>query len=64
VLDGTRRLLPARDTRIAAVEDRLRYAFRAPLRLLDGDLPHRDGMRQIAEWNVAHTLRCLADFES
>jgi hypothetical protein len=35
-----------------------------PLRLLDGDFPHRDGMRQIAEWNVGHTLRCLNAFES
>jgi aminoglycoside phosphotransferase (APT) family kinase protein len=34
-----------------------------PLRLLDGDFPHRDVMQQIAEWNVGYTLDCLQDFD-
>jgi hypothetical protein len=33
-----------------------------PLRLLDGDFPHREGMQQIAEWNIGHTLACLRRF--
>ena len=34
-----------------------------PLRLLDGDFPHRDGMLQIAEWNIGFTLECLRRFD-
>jgi hypothetical protein len=29
-----------------------------PLRLLDGDFPHREAMRAIAEHNVERALRC------
>lgn len=29
-----------------------------PLRLLDGDFPHRDAMREIAEQNIERALRC------
>ncbi|RAS65733.1 hypothetical protein C8D87_104284 [Lentzea atacamensis] len=29
-----------------------------PLRLLDGDFPHRDAMRDIAEQNIERTLLC------
>ncbi len=35
-----------------------------PLRLLDGDFPHRDGMLQIAEWNVGFALECLRRFDA
>lgn len=30
-----------------------------PLRLLDGDFPHRAGMRQIAEWNTERALATI-----
>jgi hypothetical protein len=48
------------DARMALYELAMHVSLVAgPLRLLDGDFPHRDGMLDIVRWNVGHTLELL-----
>ena len=48
------------DARMALYELAMHVSLVAgPLRLLDGDFPHREGMVGIVRWNVRHTLNLL-----